>query len=80
MKSLPVAILDRWYRVNVEATESSSEFAITLHVEDPSGSGQWSQVYTGTVVSTGVGMLDEIFTQKFVLLLELVLMELAFRI
>jgi hypothetical protein len=63
-ETLPDAILGRWYRVQLEATASNSEFNITLHVEDPAFSGQWSQVYTATVTSTGVGMLDEIFAQN----------------
>lgn len=62
--SLPTAILNRWYRINIEATASSSEFDVNLYLESPDRSGIWTQVYAGTVVSTGTGMLDEIFTQN----------------
>jgi hypothetical protein len=63
-ESLPTAVLDRWYRVNLEATASSSEFVVSLNVENPALSGQWSQVYTTNITSTGPGMLDEIFAQN----------------
>lgn len=63
-ETLPDAILDRWYRVNLEATASNSEFTINLFKEEPAFSGEWTQVYTNTITSTGVGMLDEIFAQN----------------
>jgi len=62
--SLPAALLNRWYRINIEATASNSEFKVTLHLEDPDKSGLWTQIYTDTITSTGTGMLDEIFTQN----------------
>lgn len=63
-QSLPAAILGRWYRVNIEATASNFEFVVNLYVESPEFSGEWTQVFTTTVTSTGTGMLDEIFAKN----------------
>lgn len=63
-ETLPSAILDRWYRVDIQATEASSNFVLTVSIEDPAFSGEFSQAYTKTVTSTGAGMLDEIFAQN----------------
>ena len=62
--SLPLALLNRWYRINIEATASTSEFKVILYLENPDKSGQWTQIYTDTITSTGTGMLDEIFNQN----------------
>ena len=61
---MPLALLNRWYRINIEATASTSEFKVILYLENPDKSGQWTQIYTDTITSTGTGMLDEIFNQN----------------